>query len=203
MDFVNWFPTRRLKFSILIAFCLLPFLSEANEVHVYEQTLAGGVTKQLSDSVYSTGRNFSTQTAPTISGYVFTHWSISTTQEFSPQDVWGRALDSASVKIYEETTLTANYVPVSQDSDKDGVADGYELYWYGSLDYNGASDTDNDGVSFSSELTAGSNPIFPESKLEGPVAYVNGVLLQYNPYNYSPYTLMSNPEGVLVTTTNV
>ena len=134
----------------------------AEVVHVYEQTSAGGVTNQIGDTTLETGRTYSTQPAPAISGYIFTGWTISTTQEFDSRDDWGRAFDSAPFKLYEETVLTANYLAASLDSDGDGVADGYEWYWYGNLDQDGASDTDGDGATFAEELAAGTKPLFPE-----------------------------------------
>ena len=62
-------------------------------VHVYQETLAGGVRTQLSDETKETGATYTTQTAPTLDGYIFTHWSISTTQSFINRDRLGRAKD--------------------------------------------------------------------------------------------------------------
>ena len=172
----------------------------ADVVHVYEKTLAGGVETQIADRTLDTGRSYFTQEAPQKSGYIFTHWTISTQQTFSPRDDWGRAFDSAPFKLYEETTLTANYLPASLDADGDGIADGYELYWYGNLVNGPSSDTDNDGKTFAEEIAAGSNPLFSERHEEGAVKYADGTLLLYNPFGYAPYTIRSEPEGVLFAT---
>ena len=174
--------------------------ARAEVVHVYEQTSAGGVTNQIGDTTLETGRTYSTQPAPAMSGYIFTGWTISTTQEFDSRDDWGRAFDSAPYKLYEMTVLTANYLAASLDSDGDGVADGYEWYWYGNLDCDGASDTDGDGVTFVEELAAGTNPLMVERREEGPVTYVDGELWLYNPHGYAPYTIRSEPEGALFET---
>ena len=146
--------------AVLLVF--LSFYAVADLVHVYEKTLAGGVEMQIADRTLHTGRSYFTQEAPQKSGYIFTHWTISTQQAFSPRDDWGRSYDSAPFKLYEGTTLIANYLPASQDTDGDGLADGYEIYWYGNLAYGPASDTDNDGKTFAEEIAAGSNPIFSE-----------------------------------------
>ena len=175
-------------------------VASADVVYVYEQTFAGGVTTQISDRSLETGRQHSTQNAPVIKGYVFTHWTISTKQSFSSRDAWGRALDTASFTLYEETILTANYLPESLDEDGDGIADGYEMYWYGNLNQTSLSDTDGDGVLFADELTAGTNPLMAEFREEGPVLFVDGNLLQYNPYNYQPYAIRSDPDGELFST---
>lgn len=172
----------------------------ADVVHVYEKTSADGVETQIADRTLDTGRSYLTQTAPQKSGYIFTHWTISTAQTFSTRDDWGRAHDSAPFKLYEETTLTANYLPASLDTDGDGLADGYEIYWYGNLAYGPASDTDNDGKTFAEEIAADTNPLFPERHEEGPVKYADGALLFYNPYGYAPYTIRSEPEGALFAT---
>ena len=82
----------------------------AQQVHVYQQTLAGGVATQLSDQTLDTGVAYSTASAPAKSGYIFTHWSFSTTQSVDNRDRLGRAREVASYTLYEETTLTANYM---------------------------------------------------------------------------------------------
>ena len=99
---------------------------------------------------------------------------------FEPRDAWGRAFDSAPFTLYEETTLTANYLPSSQDTDGDGMADGHELYWYGSLVVSALSDTDNDGFTFAQELAAGTNPLFPERHEEGPVTFADTAAHEMN-----------------------
>ena len=102
---------------------------QSKEVHVYQQTSAGGVTTQLSDQPLMTGSQYSTVTAPKLDGYVFTHWSISRTQTFTNRDRLGRACDFVTFDLYEATTLTANYLPASQDDDGDGVADVFTRLW--------------------------------------------------------------------------
>ena len=180
----------------LLLFCAA-LTSAAEVVHVYERASTGEL---LADRTLDTGRSYLTQAAPAKSGYIFTHWTISTAQAFSPRDAWGRAYDSAPFTLYEETTLTANYLPASQDADVDGLADGHEIYWYGSLAETPASDSDNDGRTFAQEISAGTNPLFPERHEEGPVAYADGALWLYNPHGYAPYTIRSEPEGALFAT---
>ena len=169
-------------------------------VHVYEQTEAGGVIAQIGDTTLDTGRAYFTQNAPAKNGYIFTHWTISTAQSFTNRDAWGRAYDAAPYTLYEDTTLTAHYLPTSQDTDSDGIADGHELYWYGGLAFSPDSDTDNDGFTFVQEIARGTNPLFPERHEDGPIAYVDGAQWLYNPFGYQPYTLRSEPEGALFTT---
>lgn len=173
----------------------------ADVVHVYEETELDGVVTRIGETTHDTGRTYLTQTAPAKSGYIFTHWSISTQQAFDERDAWGRAYDAAPFILYEDTTLTAHYLPADADTDGDGVPDGWEIYWYGNLEQNGASDTDDDGRTFAEELAAGTNPIMAERRVEGPVRWADGDLLLYNPFGYAPFTLRSEPEGALFATT--
>ena len=167
-------------------------------VHVFEQTSAGGSITQLSDTTLDTGAIYNTQEAPRIDGFIFTHWSIAQNQEITDRDEWGRSLDSASYMLYEETTLTANYLAESVDTDSDGVADGYELYWYGDLDEALLSDTDKDGYTFGQEIAYGTNPLFPDNPHAlGVIFYDDSDLLLYNPKRYVPYIIRSEPEGEL------
>ena len=183
-----------------IAAFLLAGVAQGALVHVYQETLVGGVRTQLSDETKETGETYTTQTAPVQSGYIFTHWSISTAQSFTNRDRLGRALDAAPYKLYEETTLTANYLPSGEDTDGDGVADGWEIYWYGDLSKNADSDTDGDSYTFAQELSAGTDPLMMDELLAGGIAWADGDLLQYNPYNLQSYTIRSEPEGQLFAT---
>ena len=174
--------------------------ARADLVHVYQETLAGGERTQISDETKETGASYMTQTAPALDGYIFTHWSISTSQTITDRDRFGRAKDAATYTLYETTTLTANYLPSGEDKDADGVADGWELYWYGELSKNGTSDTDGDGYTFAEELSAGTNPQMEDISIAGGIAWADGELLQYNPDNLQAYTIRSEPEGGLFAT---
>ena len=138
----------RRKSLLMILFVWAASLLFADVVHVYERTSAGGTVVQIADKTLETGRSYLTSAAPTKSGYIFTHWEISTTQEFEPRDAWGRAYDAAPFKLYEATTLTAHYLASSIDTDSDGIADGYEYYWYGDLSKSASDDSDGDGYTF-------------------------------------------------------
>mgnify|MGYP003390544837 CR=1 FL=1 len=186
--------------ALLLLSCLAGLFGRADIVHVFEQTKADGQAVQISDRSLITGMPWTTQTAPVKSGYIFTHWTISTKQDFESRDEWGRASDVATFMLYEDTTLTAHYLPAAQDEDGDGVADGHEIYWYGNLNQGPTSDTDGDGFAFAEELANGTNPVMPDDDDEGPVRYVDGSLLQYNPLNMPSCIFRSEPEGVLFAT---
>ena len=192
---------RRLLTLILLA---AAFCSKAEVVHVKQQTVAGGSTNVLSTATAETESSYTTRTAPSLSGYIFTHWSMEPATEGAlvNRDGWGRALDSATYRLYEDVTLTANYLPESEDSDEDGAADGHELYWYGSLDaVSGDSDADGDGRTFALEMELGTNPFFAETYSAGGVESLSGgEKIQYNPMNLQYYVIRCEPEGKLFAT---
>ena len=173
----------------------------ADVVHVTYQTSTGGTVAIVAETTLETGCAYTTVPAPTKSGYIFTHWTISTKQDFAARDAWGRAYDAPSFMLYEDTTLTAHYLPASQDTDGDGVPDGWELYWYGDLAPDAASDTDGDGYTFAKELANGTNPHFPDTTEPGGVSRALSDTFLYNPHGYAPVIVRSEPEGRLCTTT--
>ena len=165
----------------------------ADLVHVVEQREVDGVTTIMRDETKITGMPWATAPAPSVDGAIFTHWTISTQQDFAARDAWGRAYDAPRFKLYEDTTLTAHYLPATRDTDGDGVPDGYELYWYGNLDQDAASDTDGDGFTFAEEIANGTNPLMPENEVAGAIAYGDGALLLYNPGGYASAVVRSEP----------
>ncbi len=171
----------------------------AAEVHVVEQAAYGGTVETLRDQTLYTGTNYVTQVAPVRGGYIFTHWSSSATEGFLDRDVFGRAFDAAPFTLYDNVTLTANYVDAELDADGDGFPDGHELYWYGDLAQTPDGDTDGDGATFAEEVAAGTNPLFPDRALSG-VEKAGSSEWLYNPNGYPRYTFRSEPEGELFTT---
>ena len=181
---------------ILFALCAVSLYTAsawADLVHVVEQREIDGVTTVLRDETKITGMPWAMALAPSVDGAIFTHWTISTQQDFAARDAWGRAYDAPRFKLYEDTTLTAHYLPATRDTDGDGVPDGYELYWYGNLDQDAASDTDGDGFTFAEEIANGTNPLMPENEVAGAIAYGDGALLLYNPSGYASVVVRSEP----------
>ena len=179
----------------------------AEVVHVVELTVAGGTVAVLSDKTVDTGTTYTTANASEKGGYLFTQWTTGVHQPIANRDAWGRALPSASFTVYEDTTLTAEYLPESEDSDGDGMADGHEIYWYGDLDEIPEGDTDGDGISFAAEVQQGSNPLFPDRHVAGLIRWGDSETVEYNPSQWVPpvppkatYIIRSEPEGRLFAT---
>ena len=171
-------------------------------VGVAVETVVGGEVTRIVEAEHVAGTVYA-YTAPAVGGAIFTHWTISTDQAFAARDVFGRAFDAVSAKIYEDTVLQAHYVVADLDADGDGLADGVELYWYGSTDASPSSDTDGDGATFAEELAAGTNPHLVETQGEGRILRGMTPLNLYNPHAYRPYVIRSNPEGSLFETETV
>ena len=187
---------------ILFALCAVSLYTAsawADLVHVVEQREVDGVTTVMRDETKITGMPWATAPAPSVDGAIFTHWTISTQQDFAARDAWGRAYDAPRFELYEDTTLTVHYLPATRDTDGDGVPDGYELYWYGNLDQDAASDTDGDGFTFAEEIANGTNPLMPENEVAGAIAYGDGALLLYNPSGYASAVVRSEPATLFTT----
>ena len=182
----------------VLAMVALPLCADV--VHVYTQRVAGGVTNALDDVTQATGGDYVTAPAPKVTGYIFTNWTTTDANGFMPRDVFGRAHDAAQYHLYQSITLTANYLPASQDSDGDGVADGHEIYWYGSLAKSALSDSDGDGYTFAEELAAGTNPLMKDRAINGGVVRLDSDEWIYNPHGYPTVTIRSEPEGLLFET---
>ncbi len=69
---------------------------------------------------------------------------------------------------YATLRKTLLSIATPADSDKDGLPDDWEMYWFGSLAPTPDGDDDHDGFDNRTELAFGSNPSDPASR---PVAY--------------------------------
>ena len=139
----------------------------SHQVHLVQQIEVDGEIVETIDLRPYTGDGFTTSNATARAGYIFTHWSTSADQEFESRDPWGRAYEQVAFSLYEPMTNIAHYVSEDLDSDNDGMPDGLEMYWYGTLDYDAESDTDGDGIGFKEELESGLNPHFADDWSRG------------------------------------
>jgi len=172
-------------------------------VHVTQQSVASGRTNVLSSVTKATGAAYETLCAPEISGHMFVGWTIepASPDDLTAVDEYGRALDVATYRLYNDLVLTANYLPASEDRDGDGLPDGWELYWFGSLQSAPNDDVDQDGKDNSFECSAGTNPLFADNYSPGGILSLGvGDTIQYNPMNLQYYVIRSEPEGRLFAT---
>ena len=165
---------RRIVFLFsLLAGVLCAASARADVVHVVYQTSAGGTAATITETTLDTGCDYTTVSAPTLDGFIFTHWSSSESDPLVVRDAWGRALDAARFTLYQDVTLTAHYVAATLDGDGDGIPDGYELYWYGNTTTAMDSDTDGDGYTFAEEIANGTNPLFPDAAALGGIGWAD------------------------------
>lgn len=79
----------------------------------------------------------------------------------------GAANPVGNIAMDQPHDVTALYIPEAQDADGDQVPDWWELYWYGTMEYGAADDTDGDGAGLLFEYLAGTDPTdsssFPQS----------------------------------------
>lgn len=185
----------------LIPMLLMTLASSAKTVRVVQRLNVGETVETLSDELVSSDVDSRSQTAPTRDGYVFTGWTASPAAGVKVRDASGRALKEARFNPTCDLTLTASYIAESVDDDADGIPDGLELFWYGDLSKDAASDTDGDGFTFAQEIAAGTSPLMKDHSLGGGVAWRDSGVAEYNPHGYRVLTIRSEPEGVLFETT--
>ena len=116
---------RFLPWRYLPLLLLQPLMLAAETVHIYTERDVNGAVTRLADATVDTGTDYSPASAAQVSGYIFTGWTISANQAFTSRDHYGRSLETVSMRVYEQTTMTAHYLPASLDSDVDGLADGW------------------------------------------------------------------------------
>ena len=167
--------------------------AQAYVVHLVQQVEVDGTIVETIDQMVETGDGYTTSNAVARAGYIFTHWSTSTVQEFNNRDYWGRAYEQVAFSLYEPMTVIAHYVRDDLDEDGDGMPDGVEVYWYGDMDETAYSDSDGDGIGFLRELELGYNPHFPDE-------WKRGLATQSKTPQFFKLVLRSEPEGALFAT---
>jgi len=103
----------------------------------------------------------------------FGYWTLDGARQ---QDAWGRALSKFSFTMASADREGIAYL-FTGDGDSDGVPDVFEQRYYGTLSFNGASDTDGDGITLLAECNGGTSPIYGNSIQEGGVAWADSSLV--------------------------
>ena len=129
----------------------------------------------------------------------FAYWTLDGVRQ---QDAWGVALPQITFTMGTVNREAVAYL-FTGDSDGDGIPDAYEYYYYGTLANGAASDTDGDGVSLLAEFTAGTNPLYGNSHLDGDVAIADSSSVTVDLTGFASYTLRSVPAGTVTQTTTI
>jgi len=97
-------------------------------------------------------------------GHYFSHWEINGVRQADSQ---GLGLSQISLNIDGDKTIIAKYYPENEDTDSDGLPDWFEWHEFGSLDNNGSSDPDADGLLMSDERQFGLSAVIKDEFMEG------------------------------------
>jgi hypothetical protein len=101
-------------------------------------------------------------TAPaSTNGYSFIGWT--TNGSWTNGGVWvrtpaGAAINPITITIYSPTTITANYLPTSQDSEKQGVPDWWKMLYFGTTNRAATNDAQGDGFDLLTKYQRGYDP---------------------------------------------
>lgn len=133
-----------------------------------------------------------TVTPPNMTQATFGYWTLDGVQQ---RDAWGVALRQFDFVVDGTNREGVAYL-FAADSDGDGINDGYEQFYFGTLDNGAASDTDGDGISLLAEYTGGTLPHVGNSRSEGGVYWADSELLVANlqPFERLRFALV---DGVL------
>jgi hypothetical protein len=112
-------------------------------------------------------------TTPEMLETDFGYWTVDGVRQM---DEWGVALREVSF-VVEGVARNAIAYFFSGDSDDDGVNDGFEQYYYGTLSNDAVSDTDGDGLTLLEEFSGDTNPLYGNSLSEGGVFWVDSDLV--------------------------
>ncbi len=116
------------------------------------------------------------------SGYRFTWWELNGQRLEDPSGV---AVDTYTFSLNSASIGTAKYVVPGVDSDADGIEDWHEWTYYGSLEQNAMSDSDDDDFTYTEELARGQSPRVANELAAGGISRRRSQLIVIDP-NLTP-----------------
>lgn len=119
-------------------------------------------------------------TTPDMTQSTFGYWELDGVRQ---QDAWGVAQRQVSFTMNGADRAGVAHL-FANDSDGDGINDGFEQYHFGTLANGAASDSDGDGIGLLAEFTGGTNPNYGNSHQEGGVSWADSgmVVINLQPY---------------------
>jgi len=113
-------------------------------------------------------------TTPDLAGNAsFGYWTLDGVRQADP---WGRALSVLTFTMGSQNRDAVAWI-LTGDSDSDSVPDAYEQRMYGTLDYDGNSDTDGDGITLLAEYIGNTSPLYANATQPGGVVWVDSALV--------------------------
>jgi hypothetical protein len=159
-------------------------------VSIRERSVPLGISSR--DQVVRLGSVFPLITVPTTHGvYRFCGWTFE-----------GKRLDSpltpspTFLSVSGPGTAYARFVVATDDLDGDGLADWCEWLFNDSLNFDGGSDRDSDGLLASEELKYSYNPLLRDQLQCGGISRRRSALVDLNVAGYSTLRVTSVPFGI-------
>jgi len=115
-------------------------------------------------------------TTPDMSHGAFGYWSIDGVPQ---RDAWGVALTQVSFTINGANREAVAHL-FDGDTDSDGVPDGWEMYYLGTLSDDAAADQDADGIALVQEHAGGTSPLVANAFQAGGVSWVDSMTVLVN-----------------------
>jgi hypothetical protein len=119
-------------------------------------------------------------TTPNMTQSTFGYWALDGVRQ---QDAWGTALRQLTFTVNGTDRSAVAYL-FDNDSDSDGISDGYEQYHFHTLANDSSTDADGDGIPLLAEFTGGTNPLYGNFSQQGGVSWADSptVVVNLQPY---------------------
>jgi hypothetical protein len=197
------------------AVCLLLVLCSGGSLLAQSQVTLNQVSAPsglLSVSTYVTTAQWTNSTtAPaTVNGYSFIGWTTNgvyvrtNVASVLPSGVPGEAVNPIPIKVYGPTTITANYLPTSQDSEGLGVPDWWKMFYFGTTNLAATNIMTGDGFTLLQKYQRGYDPtqyaILEDGGISRRDSASISLLLDLNMIYFAT---LSDPPGLLSTSTPV
>jgi hypothetical protein len=139
-------------------------------------------------------------TAPlSSSGYQFIGWFDSIGNRLDNPDTSGSATLTVGTS---NATVTASYLPVSQDTNGNGVPDWWEMYYLSTLTNTANAQPSGDGFTIVQGYQRGYDPRMIHQIVDGGISRRDSSLIQVILVPALAYILQSDPQGILNINTN-
>ncbi|MDC0647057.1 SUMF1/EgtB/PvdO family nonheme iron enzyme, partial [Opitutales bacterium] len=125
-------------------------------------------------------------------GYTFAYWSVNGVRQAAGAGV---AVSQVTTRVEDTTVAIAHYLPTTEDSDGDGVADWFELNQFGDLNSGPQDDADGDSFTNAQEEALGQEATIRDEVEDGGVTARRSKVITYADTSMVAYTMKSTPAG--------
>jgi hypothetical protein len=125
-------------------------------------------------------------------GYTFAYWSVNGVRQAAGAGV---AVSQVTTRVEDTTVAIAHYLPTTEDSDGDGVADWFELNQFGDLNSGPQDDADGDSFTNAQEEALGQEATILDEVEDGGVTARRSPAFVYADTSMVAYLIKSDPLG--------